>query len=71
MTPREKELMQGMSNCYRVCGANFEETVSMVGSARGLSSSQVKEMLAQIKEKHGRDKDFLELRKNLPSEFPI
>jgi hypothetical protein len=71
LTPREKELLQGMCNCYSVCGADFEGTVSMVGGARGLSSAQVKDMLAKIKETYGKDQLYVEMRKKLPRDFPM
>jgi hypothetical protein len=71
MTPREKELLQGMCNCYSTCGADFNDTVSMVGGARGLSSEAVKTILAEIKEKYTRDPEYRQLRKNLPENFPV
>jgi hypothetical protein len=60
-----------MCNCYSTCGADFEGTVSMVGNARGLDASEVKEILAEIKQKHWKDPDYVEMRKKLPSEFPL
>ncbi|MDA4126605.1 MAG: hypothetical protein OK452_05310 [Thaumarchaeota archaeon] len=35
MSPKDRELLEGMCNCYSVCGEGFEETVRMVASARG------------------------------------
>ncbi len=60
-----------MCNCYRACGADFEGTVSMVGGARGLTSEEVKEILSRIKEEHGTEAEYLEMKKNLPSNFPL
>jgi hypothetical protein len=49
-SPKESELLHGMVNCYNTCHANFEETVGMVGSARGLSSEEVKTILQRLKQ---------------------
>ena len=69
MTSRERELLQGMVNCYNACHANFEETVGMVGSGRGLTSEEVKEILRRLKEAGG--EDYLALRSRLPKDFPL
>lgn len=71
LTPRERELLSGMGNCYRVCRGDFEETVAMVADARGLESGEVLNVLSEMKEKYGRDRDYIELRARLPKEFPI
>jgi len=39
LTPRERELMTGMGNCYASCHEDFEHTVEMVGDARGLTGN--------------------------------
>ena len=69
MTPRELELMNGMVNCYNACHANFEETVEMVGSARGLSPEEVKGILERLKQEDG--SQYKALRQKLPDEFPL
>jgi hypothetical protein len=69
MSPREKELLQGMVNCYNTCHASFEETVHMVGSARGLGADEVKAMLERLRTAGG--DDYQALRKHLPSDFPL
>ena len=69
MTPKERELMHGMVNCYHVCHANFEETVEMVGSARGLSAEEVKAILERLKMDGG--DEYNSLRQQLPKEFPL
>ncbi len=71
MTPRERELLQGMGNCYEACHADFDDTVGMVGSARGLSPEEVKKMLGEMKEKYGEMDDYKVLRSRLPKEFPL
>jgi hypothetical protein len=58
-----------MVNCYHTCHADFEGTVGMVGSARGLSPEEVKEILARLKKEGGAD--FKELRSRLPDAFPL
>ena len=69
MTPRERELLQGMVNCYHTCHADFEDTVGMVGSARGLNPQEVKEILARLRETGGTE--YKELRTRLPDTFPL
>ena len=69
MNPRERELLQGMVNCYHTCQADFEGTVGMVGSGRGLSPEEVKGILVRLKKAGG--KEYEELRSQLPSEFPL
>ncbi len=69
MTPKERELLQGMVNCYNSCHANFEETVGMVGSARGLRLEEVKEILARLRVAGG--DDYQALRGRLPKDFPL
>ena len=71
VTPTELELLEGMKNCYSVCHANFEDTIGMVGGARGLSPKEVKQMLLHIKEKYSGEKEYWELRVQLPKEFPF
>ncbi len=69
MTPSEGELLQGMVNCYRTCHADFDDTVSMVGSARGLAPEKVKEILARLREAGG--EEYKALRSRLPDNFPL
>jgi hypothetical protein len=69
MNPRERELLQGMVNCYHTCHADFEGTVGMVGSARGLSPDEVKEILTRLKKAGGGE--YEALRSRLPDEFPL
>ncbi len=71
MSPRELELLHGMRNCYSACHANFEGTVEMVGDARGLEPGEVKQMLFHIKENYSNEKEYKELRAQLPKEFPF
>lgn len=69
LTPKERELMHGMVNCYHVCHANFDETVEMVGSARGFSTQEVKAILERLKRQDG--DEYNSLRQQLPNEFPL
>ncbi len=71
MTPRERELVTGMGNCYASCQGSFEDTVRMVGDARGLTPEQVRKMLSDIREKYGRDVEYRNLRGRLPEDFPL
>ena len=69
MNARELELLQGMVNCYNTCHANFEETVGMVSSARGLTAEEVKATLSRLKEAGG--EEYGALRGRLPKDFPL
>jgi hypothetical protein len=69
LTPKELELLQGMVNCYHICHANFEDTVGMVGSARGLSPEEVTDILRRLKRDNG--EEYKALRQKLPSDFPM
>ena len=64
-------MLTGMGNCYAACHADFEDTVRMVGSARGLDPEEVKKILVDIQMKHGKDDDYQKLRNRLPEEFPF
>ncbi len=71
MTPKERELLTGMGNCYASCHEDFEHTVEMVGGARGLTVDMVKRMLEDIRGKYGADAEYLRLRGRLPKDFPL
>jgi hypothetical protein len=71
MTPRERELLTGMGNCYAACHASFEETVEMVGSSRGLTPEEVKSILVRIRENSNAEEDYRKLRSRLPQDFPV
>ncbi len=71
MTPRDRELLEGMCNCYSACGEDFENTVRMVASSRGRTKADVKETLGRLGKDHARDNDFRELRSRLPAGFPF
>jgi hypothetical protein len=43
----------------------------MVGGARGLEPEEVKQMLYHIKENYSNEKEYEELRAQLPKEFPF
>jgi hypothetical protein len=69
MTPRDRELLQGMVNCFHVCHANFEDTVGMVASARALAPEEVKDTLSRLREADG--EEYKKLRSQLPEDFPL
>jgi hypothetical protein len=71
LTPRDRELLEGMCNCYSVCGEGFEETVRMVAASRGRTTSDVKQNLMILAKEHGRDGDYQVLRSRLPADFPF
>lgn len=60
-----------MGNCYEVCGEDFEETVRMVSSARGLTPEVVKARLDRLREKFGDSEAYQALRARLPETFPF
>ncbi len=60
-----------MGNCYEACHADFEDTVGMVGGARGLTPETVKTMLKEMKEKYGGKGEYKALRSRLPESFPL
>lgn len=71
MTPRERELLQGIGNCYHACEEDFENTVYMVARSRGRTEKDVKETLREMREKYSEDPQYVELRNRLPSDFPL
>lgn len=71
MTPRDKELLEGMCNCYAVCGEDFEGTVAMVAGSRGRATGDVKETLQRIARENGNEREYRELRDRLPAGFPF
>ena len=71
MDSRERELLTGMGNCFEACGDDFEGTVGMVAHARHRDPEEVKRTLASMRERYGRDPDYLALRRRLPAEFPL
>lgn len=71
MNPVEQELMEGMCNCYSVCGEGFEETVKMVASARKRTPTDVKQTLIRLARENGSDRYYRELRNRLPAGFPF
>ena len=71
MTPRERELLTGMGNCFEACGADFEGTVRMVADARNLRPEEVRAMLDRMRNLYGGERDYRTLRGRLPAEFPL
>jgi transposase len=71
VNPRETELLEGMGNCYRACGENFDETVRMVAEARDLRPEDVRQTLTEIRERYGNDESYQRLRRRLPEDFPF
>lgn len=60
-----------MGNCFEACHGSFEETVGMVGDARGLTSETVKATLSDLGRRFQSDPEFRRLRGRLPAEFPF
>jgi hypothetical protein len=68
---KDKELLQGMRNCYTVCGGNFEETIDMVSSARDREPEEVKVTLLRLSKEYGHTKTYQKLRTQIPEDFPF
>lgn len=71
VTPRERDLLTGMGNCYAACGEDFTHTVGMVAGARGRAVEEVEATLAEMRARYGGDPEYQDLRKRLPAEFPL
>ncbi len=71
MTPKERELLTGMGNCYEACHADFEATVGMVASNRDRTPEDVKSTLTRLAKEYGATPEFQELRSRLPHDFPF
>jgi hypothetical protein len=70
LTPRERELLTEMRNCYAASHADFEETLEMICNPRGLSAEDVKAMLVAIRMKYRR-REYKTLRSRFPDSFPV
>ena len=71
MAPGDQELLEGMCNCYAVCGDDFENTVRMVAGSRGRTPDDVKKTLSRLAKENATEAGYLELRGRLPAEFPF
>jgi hypothetical protein len=71
MSPKDRELLEGMCNCYSVCGEDFEGTVRMVAGARDRTAVDVKETLSRLAMENGTEDEYRSLRGRLPAEFPF
>jgi RecB family endonuclease NucS len=71
LTPEERELLQGMGNCYSVCGEDFENTVNMVASGRDRTDADVMETLSRMGREYADDAEYKSLRGRLPADFPF
>lgn len=71
MTPRDRELLTGMGNCFEACHASFEETLEMVAGARQLTVSEVRSRLATMRQDDGGSDEYGRLRARLPADFPF
>ncbi len=71
MEDAEKELIEGIANCYNTCHGDFKNTVRMVARARGLSESEVLSMLDKIKATYENSKEYAAIKSRLPADFPL
>ena len=71
MSPRDRELLTGMGNCYEACGADFKGTVEMVASARNRTADDVLAALIRLRSEFAGSPEYEELRRRLPDGFPM
>ncbi|HEV2166166.1 MAG TPA: hypothetical protein VGS23_04205 [Thermoplasmata archaeon] len=71
MTPKERELLTGMGNCFEACGADFKGTVEMVAGARHLAPEEVEATLERLRSTEGGAPEYQKLRGRLPASFPL
>ncbi|MFW9777798.1 MAG: hypothetical protein ACFFE8_03010 [Candidatus Heimdallarchaeota archaeon] len=71
MNPKEHELLRAMGDCYKVCQGSFEETLSMISGWRGYTTEEVRLILLAVREKHGVEPEYIELRSRFPEDFPV
>lgn len=71
MTPKDKELLEGMCNCYSVCGEDFENTVRMVAGSRRRTPEDVRMTLQRLAAENGEEGEYRALRGRLPADFPF
>ncbi|MCI4351721.1 MAG: hypothetical protein L3K15_09465, partial [Thermoplasmata archaeon] len=69
--PVERELLQGMGNCFEACRDDFVGTIGMVAGARRRSREDVIATLRRMREVYGGDPEYVELRGRFPAEFPV
>ena len=71
VTPRERELLHGMGNCYEACHADFGETLRMVGGNRDLAPGDVLATLREMSKLYATEPEYQKLRRRLPADFPF
>jgi len=71
MTPIDRELLEGMCNCYSVCGEDFDKTVRMVAGSRRRTPEDVKRTLLRLAKENAADAEFQAFRRRLPADFPF
>ncbi|HZY71043.1 MAG TPA: hypothetical protein VFF67_08735 [Thermoplasmata archaeon] len=71
MDPVDRELMQGMGNCYSACGEGFEATIDMVSNARDRTPDDVIAALRRLRADFATDPEYRALRARFPADFPV
>ncbi|MCH8905931.1 MAG: hypothetical protein IH840_02490 [Candidatus Heimdallarchaeota archaeon] len=71
MKYEEKELLEGMRNCYNWCEKDFDGTIEMVSSARDREPEEVKTTLKRLAKDYSQSKEYQKLRAEIPAEFPF
>ena len=71
MDPVDRELMEGMGNCYAACHASFEETIEMVSGSRRRSPEDVIASLKRLRDQFGATDEYRRLRARFPAGFPV
>ncbi len=71
MDPVDRELLEGMGNCYAACHEGFEETIRMVSGSRGRTAEDVIATLRRLRNECAPDAEYRRLRLRFPSDFPV
>lgn len=71
VTPRDRELLTGMGNCFEACHGTFEETLEMVAGARHRAVGEVRSRLSELRAEAGGSEEYRHLRARLPADFPL
>jgi hypothetical protein len=69
--PVERELLEGMGNCFDACHDDFVGTIRMVAGARRRTPDDVIATLRRLRERYAADPEYGELRSRFPAEFPV
>ncbi len=67
----ERELFEAALRCYSVCHEDFDATVRMISSSRGLDPEYTKKVLKNVKERFSGTEYYKKRRTMIPKEFDV